>query len=75
MDDAEQVPLNIHLGLAVQGAAGGKIDLPMHLFGETLFPFQDNRRQTTFILNPAQFFYFIEDIVFSCRIMYSQKVM
>ena len=75
MDDAEQVPLNIHLGFAVQGAAGRGIDFPMHLCGDGLFPFQDNRRQTTYILNPSQFFYFIEDIVFACRIRYAQKVM
>lgn len=75
VDDAEQVPLNIHLSFAIQGATGGEIDLPFHLFSEGLFPFQNNRRQTTFILNPAQLFYFIEDVVFACRIMYSQKVM
>jgi len=40
MDDAEQVSLNIHLGLAVQGVA---VDLPFYLFGESLFPFQYNR--------------------------------
>jgi len=27
------------------------------------------------ILNSAQLFYFIEDVVFACRFMYSQKVM
>ena len=75
MDDAEQVPLNIHPGFALQGAVGVEIDLPMHLFSEGLVPFRDNREQTTYILNPSQFFYFIEDVVFACRIMYSQKVM
>jgi hypothetical protein len=65
VDDAEQVPLEIHLGFAaqgesvqahdsadvgewrfnngypqaVQGAAGGGVDLPFHLLGESLFPF------------------------------------
>jgi len=47
----------------------------MHLYGEGLFPFQDNREQATFSLNSAQSFYFIEDIVFACRIRYAQKVM
>jgi len=75
VDDAEQVPLNIHPGFAIQGAAGGEIDLPFHLCSESLFPFQDNRRQSTFTLNLAQFYSFIEDIVFACRIRYAQKVM
>lgn len=64
VNDAEQVPLDIHLGFtaqcesvqphdpadmgewrfnngypqAVQGAAGGGVDLVLHLFGESLFP-------------------------------------
>jgi len=57
------------------GRGGGEIDLPFHFFSESLFHFQDNREQTTLTINPSQLFYFIEDVVFACRIMYSQKVM
>jgi len=74
MDDAEQVLLNIHPGFVVQDRAVAE-SIFFISSKKVSFLFRTIGNRPRLFVNPSPFFYFFDDVVFACRIKYSQKVM